>query len=260
MAGRSHTSPRKQSRPRKSLHRTGFLALVTSASLGTAALTPSIAHAGSRVAVRISGESLTKALAERRRAVWTAESPTALLVGQRQAPIEEGPILRFEIAAGPLDTVLPQFEAVTGLRVIFDHAAIRQLQSPGVSGMFTARQALVLLLDRTGVRHRLTTSNTVTLDLAPIAESVDVSVDAQPALSTPKYTEPLRDVPQTVHVIPRTLIEEQGATTLRDVLRNVPGITMQAGEGGVPAGDNLTIRGFNARTDIFIDGVRDFGG
>ena len=35
---------------------------------------------------------------------------------------------------------------------------------------------------------------------------------------------------------------------------------MQAGEGGVPAGDNLTIRGFSARTDIFIDGFRDFGG
>jgi catecholate siderophore receptor len=43
-------------------------------------------------------------------------------------------------------------------------------------------------------------------------------------------------------------------------LRNVPGLTIQAGEGGVPAGDNLTIRGFSARTDMFVDGVRDFGG
>lgn len=79
-------------------------------------------------------------------------------------------------------------------------------------------------------------------------------------LSSPKYTEPLRDVPQTITVIPRAVMEEQGATTLRDVLRNVPGISIQAGEGGVPAGDNLSIRGFNARTDLFIDGIRDFGG
>ncbi len=79
-------------------------------------------------------------------------------------------------------------------------------------------------------------------------------------LSSPKYTEPLRDVPQTVTVIPKAVFEEQGATSLRDVLRNVPGISMQAGEGGVPNGDNLSIRGFNARTDMFIDGVRDFGG
>ncbi len=61
-------------------------------------------------------------------------------------------------------------------------------------------------------------------------------------------------------MIPQSLIQEQGATTLRDVLRNVVGITFQAGEGGVPAGDQLTIRGFSARTDMFIDGVRDFGG
>jgi catecholate siderophore receptor len=79
-------------------------------------------------------------------------------------------------------------------------------------------------------------------------------------VSSPLYTEPLSDIPQTITVVPRVLIEQQNATTLRDVLRNVPGISMQAGEGGVPNGDNLSIRGFNARTDLFVDGVRDFGG
>ncbi len=44
------------------------------------------------------------------------------------------------------------------------------------------------------------------------------------------------------------------------MLRNVTGISIQAGEGGggLP-GDNLAIRGFAARNDIFVDGVRDFG-
>lgn len=79
-------------------------------------------------------------------------------------------------------------------------------------------------------------------------------------LQTPKYTQPLRDIPQTITVVPQAVIQERGATSLRDVLRNVPGITMQAGEGGVPAGDNMSIRGFNARTDMFVDGIRDFGG
>ncbi|HSH95823.1 MAG TPA: TonB-dependent siderophore receptor [Roseimicrobium sp.] len=79
-------------------------------------------------------------------------------------------------------------------------------------------------------------------------------------VSSPKYTQPLNDIPQTITVIPKAVFEEQGATSLRDILRNVPGISMQAGEGGVPSGDNLSIRGFNARTDMFIDGVRDFGG
>lgn len=79
-------------------------------------------------------------------------------------------------------------------------------------------------------------------------------------VQTPKYTQPLRDIPQTITVVPKSVIQERGATSLRDVLRNIPGITMQAGEGGVPAGDNMSIRGFNARTDMFVDGIRDFGG
>jgi catecholate siderophore receptor len=79
-------------------------------------------------------------------------------------------------------------------------------------------------------------------------------------VQTPKYTQPLRDIPQTITVVPKAVIQERNATSLRDVLRNVPGITMQAGEGGVPAGDNMSIRGFNARTDLFVDGIRDFGG
>jgi catecholate siderophore receptor len=79
-------------------------------------------------------------------------------------------------------------------------------------------------------------------------------------LENPRYTEPLRDIPQTISVVPQAVIREQNATSLRDVLRNVSGITMQAGEGGggLP-GDNLSVRGFPARGDIFVDGVRDYG-
>ena len=90
--------------------------------------------------------------------------------------------------------------------------------------------------------------------------TVDVTT-AKPnvVLTSPKYTEPLRDTPQTITVIPESVIQAQGATTLRDVLKNVTGISIQAGEGGVPSGDNLSIRGFNARTDIFVDGIRDTG-
>ncbi len=80
-------------------------------------------------------------------------------------------------------------------------------------------------------------------------------------LESRQYTEPLRDVPQSVTVVPRALIEEQNAVSLRDVLRNVPGISMQAGEGGSgPNGDFLSLRGFSARNDIYVDNIRDFGG
>lgn len=94
-------------------------------------------------------------------------------------------------------------------------------------------------------------------DADKFTETIDVT--AQPAPSSPKYTEPLRDIPQTITVVPQRVIEQRGATTLREVLRNVTGISLLAGEGGSMQGDNLSIRGFNAQNDIFVDGVRDFG-
>lgn len=78
--------------------------------------------------------------------------------------------------------------------------------------------------------------------------------------SLPLYSEPLRDTPETITIVPQAVIRDQNATTLRDVLRNVPGISFQAGEASsTVAGDNLSIRGFNARDDMFIDGIRDTG-
>jgi catecholate siderophore receptor len=69
---------------------------------------------------------------------------------------------------------------------------------------------------------------------------------------------PIRDIPQTVTVINKAVMEAQGAMTLADVLRNVPGITMAAAEGGT-IGNNINLRGFTARTDVYLDGMRDRG-
>ncbi len=135
---------------------------------------------------------------------------------------------------------------------------MNSLPSPGVSGVYTVEQALKQILAGTGITYRVTAAETVTLELQGLAASVEVTGSVSPP-SSPKYTEPLRDIPQTISIIPKSVIEEQGATTLRDVLRNVPGLTITAGEGGTPAGDNLTLRGFSARNDIFVDGARDLG-
>ena len=91
-------------------------------------------------------------------------------------------------------------------------------------------------------------------------DTIQVEGQRVTAPQSPKFTQPLVDTPSTVTIVPAGLMQDQGVTTLRDALRNVPGISIQAGEGGVPAGDNLTLRGFSARTDLFVDGVRDIGG
>ena len=76
--------------------------------------------------------------------------------------------------------------------------------------------------------------------------------------SLTKYTQPLSETPQSINVVPRQLIEDQGITQTREALRNVPGVSLGAGEAGAQ-GDNLTLRGFSARNDFYLDGMRDFG-
>jgi catecholate siderophore receptor len=73
-----------------------------------------------------------------------------------------------------------------------------------------------------------------------------------------KMPDPIKDTPQTINVLPLELMRQQGVFSLRDSLRNVSGLAINAAEGGVQ-GDNLTIRGFNGRNDIYLDGIRDWG-
>jgi len=68
----------------------------------------------------------------------------------------------------------------------------------------------------------------------------------------------LMDVPQSVVVINRALMQSQGVTRLEDAVRNAPGVTIGSAEGG-SIGTNININGFNARTDIYLDGMRDRG-
>ncbi len=165
---------------------------------------------------------------------------------------------RFDIPPGTLDTVLATFQKATGWLVSVPNPAIRSLASPGVSGVYTPELALKQLLGSTGVTYKVTGPRAAALALEAVSTSVEVTAEAvQP--SSPKYRAPLRDIPQTISIIPKSVIEQQGATSLTDVLRNVPGLTVAAGEGGQPAGDNLTLRGFSARNDVFVDGVRDLG-
>ena len=83
----------------------------------------------------------------------------------------------------------------------------------------------------------------------------DYKVDV-PSLS--KLPEPLVDTPQSVNVLSESVLKDQAVTNLNDALRTVPGVTLGAGEFSWQ-GNNPTIRGFVARNDMFLDGLRDFG-
>jgi catecholate siderophore receptor len=58
-------------------------------------------------------------------------------------------------------------------------------------------------------------------------------------------------------VLTQEVLRDKDATTLKDALRTTPGITIGTGEGGNAFGDRFFIRGFDARNDVFVDGIRD---
>lgn len=170
---------------------------------------------------------------------------------------------RFAIGPSALAEALREFTRVTGVAVTLAEPSVGRVSVDGLSGAYSAEDALRRLVGGTQLSTRFTGATTAVIELRVNSESVEVTA-AQPIdrVASTKYVAPVSQTPQTIQVIPRTLIEEQGATTLSEVLRNVPGITMQAGEGGGASsttGDMFNMRGFSAANSLFVDGVRDDG-
>ncbi|CAN7198196.1 TonB-dependent siderophore receptor [Pseudoxanthomonas sp. LjRoot168] len=88
-------------------------------------------------------------------------------------------------------------------------------------------------------------------------DTVEVHGERVQKASSPKYTEPLLDTPQTITVVTSDVMAQQNLLGLKDVLSTLPGITFGAGEGGGGYGDSINLRGFTASSDITTDGVRD---
>jgi catecholate siderophore receptor len=169
------------------------------------------------------------------------------------------PLKRFNIAAGPLDEAIKEYEQATGLtvKIVLPTGTLAGFKSLGVVGLYPEEEAMRLLLDGTGLNYRTEDATTLVVGVQA-KDSVSVTTSETNSVALSKFTEPLIETPQSVSVVPQFVLQDQGVSTLRDTLRNVPGISLAAGEAGAQ-GDNLTIRGFTARNDIFLDGIRDFG-
>ena len=169
------------------------------------------------------------------------------------------PLKRFDIAGGPLDVAVKAYEKATGLtvKVVLPAGTLAGFSSPGVVGLYREDEALRLLLEGTGLNYRVEDASTMVVGVQA-KDTVSVTSSVTDSVSMTKFTEPLIDTAQSISVVPQFAMKDEAVTTLRDALRNVPGISLAAGEAGAQ-GDNLTIRGFTARNDIFLDGIRDFG-
>ena len=106
------------------------------------------------------------------------------------------------------------------------------------SGAAWAQQASEVVLDEVQVRSD---------------RQSDSSYNPPTATSATKIEAPLRDIPQTVNVVPQSLLRDQVAQSMQDALKAVPGVGFSHGDG---QRDQVTIRGFSAIADQFVDGLR----
>ncbi len=118
------------------------------------------------------------------------------------------------------------------------------------AAMVQAQEEETIMLDTMSIEDR-------TIDTNPYAEAgapykAKVSGDS-------RRVKELADTPATISVLTQAQIKDSGKTDLRDVLAAQPGITLGTGENGNAFGDRYIIRGHEARSDVFVDGLRDPG-
>jgi catecholate siderophore receptor len=120
--------------------------------------------------------------------------------------------------------------------------------------------AVSLALSAAAAKAQTPTDEAKTLPKVSVEAAEPEETPKVDRVSSPKFTQALIDTPQTISVVSKEVLKQQGAATLSQALRNTPGVTFLLGENGNTAtGDSIFMRGFDTQGSIFIDGIRDLG-
>nr|WP_315446548.1 TonB-dependent siderophore receptor [uncultured Pseudomonas sp.] len=194
--------------------------------------------------------------------------------------VDQAPRHHYSIAAGPLVTVLNRFAEQSGVFLAGHNDLAADKRSPGLNGDYSVRQALQILLDGSGLQAQQQNGGGFVLRISDTASPVQLdatTISGKPlgaitegshAYTTGQSSSAtglplsLRETPQSVTVITRQQLDDQGATAIADVLRRAPGISVQNYDSerwefssrGAPI-SNFQYDGVN--TDY--DGVYDYG-
>jgi len=183
-----------------------------------------------------------------------------------------GSVRRYDIPAGPLSEAVNQLAAASRVYLTGSGALTAGKTTPGLHGTYTVSEAFSALLASTGLEAVRTGDGQYALrqaaagtvpTLAPLrvvgsdetATGVLEGYIARRAITATKTDTPIAETPQSVSVVVRDQIVDQGANNLREALQYTPGIV------GTETGDvpTFAIRGFNAYGDtgsFYLDGTK----
>ncbi|MCE7914532.1 MAG: TonB-dependent receptor [Nitrosomonas sp. PRO4] len=177
-----------------------------------------------------------------------------------------------DIPSQPLDAALAQLKNQTGLSVIYSLEQLQAKTSAAVKGIMSSQQALETMLAGTelipvtvdgAVKLRLRSAavmatdkdQSVTLPELVIKQIRETSYVTEQSSTATRLPAPIQDVPRSIGVVTRNVIEDQKAFRIDDVVRNVSGTFMSSTQGG-RAGEFI-IRGFSSSLNIFKNGFRE---
>ncbi|WP_416423788.1 TonB-dependent siderophore receptor [Pseudomonas sp. App30] len=216
---------------------------------------------------------LKRAVRQGLMSITLATPMTALLVAP-SAWAQATAQLRFDIPAGAVSAALEQFSSATGVNISYDPRTAQGQRSPGLHGTYAVDAGLRQLLAGSTLQPVLLANGSYSLipavDAAVQLTPTSISGKAMVGSADPgqgyvatrssagtKTDTPIIEIPQSISVITRQQMQAQGAQTVTDALRYVPGVKVEA-YGLDPKGfDWLYIRGFNGQaTSDYLNGLR----
>jgi iron complex outermembrane recepter protein len=207
---------------------------------------------------------------------------TIVAVASAPSALAQTETVSVNIPPQELSTALTVLADQTNLQVLYASELTRGLTTKGVVGTVTPQDAVRQLLEGTGLQHTFTDGKTVTLQsalpagavagaatiVAEGAKSKPIKVPevvvkevrergyaAEEASSATRIPVPIQDIPRSIQVVTRQVMEDQKVIRMSDALRNVSGTSMPITQGG-RAGDFM-IRGFRSDLNVFKNGFRD---
>ncbi len=168
--------------------------------------------------------------------------------------------MRIDIQRQPLSDALLQLGQQTSLQFIYPSDLMREIPAPAVSGSMAPEEALRRLLAGTGIEYSRT-GNTINLwktggatQLAPVAVhgQLDPRTEgtgsyAARATTLFKSAQSLREIPQSVSVLGRQQMDDQGLTTVEEAMAQVAGVSTTGQQPGEPV---FWSRGYNITSQV----------
>ena len=211
----------------------------------------------------------------RERPAIAADPPSA---GMEPQVAQSAEARSFSIPAQPLATALDRFADQAGVSFAYRTGDLSTLQSPGVVGTFTPRDALQRLLVGTGVSFSFIGASTVTLAKAPDTGGSVVRLDplkveargsdspygpgvgyiARQSVTGTKTDTPLIETPQSISVITRQQMDDQAVQNTGQALRYTAGVAPELRAVNGIFDNYMYVRGF--RPDQYLDGLKLIGG